>query len=153
MIKARVRAGATWTDACILNLSARGMLVRAARRPARGSYLEIRRGAHVIIARVVWAKPDRFGVQTQDPVPTDSLIVDAQKPPSPKDPQGSAFIERRSAKRSHEERHEASRRRSRAIEFGTFLLLGALATLMIGGSVSEALGRPMTAVSAALGAN
>lgn len=153
MIKARVRAGATWSDACILNLSTRGMLVRSARSPARGSYLEIRRGAHAIIARVVWAMPDRFGVQTQDPVPTDSLIFDVQQPPTSASPKGSGSIDRRAALRPPEARHEASRRRSRAIEFGTFLLLGALVTLFIGESVDEALGEPLAAANAVLAAD
>jgi hypothetical protein len=153
LVKARVRANATWSDACILNLSTRGMLLRAARSPVRGSYLEIRRGIHVIIARVVWAKPDRFGVQTQDPVHADSLIVDAQKPPAQTNPQGCSFIECRAAPRPSEVKHEASRRRSHAIEFRTFLLLGAIATLVIGESVAEALGKPLAAVNSVLAGN
>ena len=151
MIQARMRSGATWSDACILNLSSRGMLVRAGQAPGRGSYLEIRRGPHVIVARVVWASSDRFGVQTQDPVPANRLLLDPDKAPTASD-SGVPAYERRAAPRSAEARHEDSRRKSSAIEFGTFLLLGAVATLVIGHAVGDVLAEPLSTVNAALAA-
>lgn len=153
MISARMRAGAAWGDACILNLSSRGMMVRSANVPRRGSYLELRRGAHVIVARVVWSSQDRFGAQTQDPVPVDGLILDPEGTYIPPKSNGSGFVERRSAPRPSKERHEHSQRRARAIEFGTFLLLGAVATALVGEAVAHALGEPLTAVNAALAGN
>lgn len=56
MIKARMRTGVSWHDVCILNLSAHGVGLQAAEPPARGTYVEIRRGPHVIVARVAWSK-------------------------------------------------------------------------------------------------
>lgn len=153
MISARMRAGATWSDACILNLSRQGMLLRSSNVPNRGSYLEIRRGAHVIVARVVWSSPDRFGVRTQDPVPADRLIHDPEGNPASQKSGESGFVDRRSAPRPSRHRHEASRHRARAMEFGTFLLIGAVATLVVGEAVAHALGEPMSAVSAALAAD
>lgn len=46
MIKARMRVGPSWSDALILNLSSKGLMVRSDRPPSRGSYLEIRRGPY-----------------------------------------------------------------------------------------------------------
>jgi hypothetical protein len=147
MISARMRAGDAWSDACILNLSARGMLVRAAEAPQRGAYLELRRGPHVIVARVVWSRSDRFGVQTQDCISADGLILDSDGTPPAKPG------ERRAAPRSPEQRQEASRRRARSMEFGTFALLGLIGTLLVGGAVAKALGNPLAAVGAALSPN
>lgn len=83
MIKARLRDGALWSDALIINMSSRGLLVRSDQSPNRGSYLEIRRGPYVIVARVVWANADRFGVQTQDIVPSERLMTDPTAAPAP----------------------------------------------------------------------
>lgn len=153
MIKARMRAGAAWNDALILNLSSRGMLVRADQSPNRGSYLEIRRGHHVIVARVVWSGPGRFGVHTQDPVPTDSLVCDPDGSAVPL-PSGTAgFQERRAASRPVEVRHEASRQRARAGEFATIALACAVAALLIGGAVVEVVATPLGQVRTALAAN
>jgi hypothetical protein len=147
MIKARMRAGASWSDACILNMSSRGMLVHAPSAPSRGSYLEIRRGSYVIVARVVWANDNRFGVRTQEIVPADDLIrnpdAEAQASNSP----SSGFVERRAVPR---QKHEASRWRARAIEFGTFALLGGIAATMILGAMGELLARPLALVETAL---
>ena len=150
MISARMRAGATWSDACILNLSTRGMLLRAARVPERGSYLEIRRGAQVVVARVVWSSPDRFGVQTQDPVAADRLILDPEGTAAQPAGHAPGFVERRAAPRPANVRHEASRWKAHAIQFGTFLLRGAVATLLVGEAVAQALGGPLRAVNAAM---
>jgi hypothetical protein len=151
MIWARVRAGASWSDACILNLSSRGMLVRASKAPSLGTYLEIRRGAHVMVARVVWTEADRFGVRTQESFCADELIHHP-------DGVGSMTIgsapegERRTAHRSGSAaRHESSRWRGRAIEFGTFALVGMVAATLGLGAVDALLARPIAVVQTALG--
>lgn len=148
-----MRTGATWTDACILNLSTRGMLLRSPANPRRGSYLELRRGPHVIVARVIWSRSDHFGVQTQDPLCPDRLMLDSQAPAMAAHPQGSARAERRSSPRPASEKLDASRRRGRAIEFGALLLLCLLGSLFIGEGVATALSEPLRAVNAAFVAN
>ena len=50
-----MRVGAAWRDARILNLSSRGLMIKAERAAAAAATtLELRRGRHVIIARVMW---------------------------------------------------------------------------------------------------
>jgi hypothetical protein len=153
MIMARVRMGSSWSDACILNLSTRGMLVRAPKSPARGAYLEIRRGAYVIVARVIWSMPDRFGVQTQDPVPADGLIRDPEGSPPSAEPEEAGFRERRARSRPHEVRHEASRRKGRAMEFGVLIAFAALTAILIGDSIAGAFAVPLGLADAALAAD
>lgn len=72
-IAARMRAGAGWSDIVIRNVSPRGMLVRAGRPTAPGTYVEIRRGRLVVAARTVWADGDMIGVRLQDPIQLDAL--------------------------------------------------------------------------------
>jgi len=153
MIRARVRMDSCWSDAFILNLSRRGMLVRAPKAPARGSYLEICRGAHVIVARVIWSMPDRFGVQTQDPVPAEELIRDPDGS-SPSARAGKAeFSDRRARPRPHDDKHQASRQKGRLTEFGALIAVGAIAALLIGDSIAGAFAAPLKITKAALAAD
>lgn len=148
MISARMRVGATWGDACILNLSSRGMLVHAPQAPPRGSYLELRRGAHVVVARVVWSNADRFGVRTQDHVSAEALINESTR--SPVGQQQAASVERRAVPRQPERGHEASRWRARSAEFMTFAALGGIGALALVGMVGELLAAPLAMVQSAL---
>ena len=150
MIKARMRAGVSWSDACILNLSSRGMLVHAPTAPSRGSYLEIRRGEYVIVARVVWASSNKFGVRTQDFVPADGLIHAPDEAVQTRSPGASEFVERRATSRPAGSNHEQSRLRARALEFGTFIMLGGIAAMAILGSIGGLLARPLALVETAL---
>lgn len=150
LINARMRCGASWSDACILNLSKRGMLVQSPQVPSRGSYLEIRRGSHVIVARVVWANSNRIGIRTQDDVPAEELIEDKAKPAPATVAGGAPGFERRARPRPSQY-HEASRWRSRAMEFATMALAGSAAAYLLVGTLSSSLGRPLAAVSKVLG--
>lgn len=152
VINSRMRCGATWRDASILNISSRGLGLHAPAPPERGSYVEVRRGAHVIIARVVWVNGSRFGLHTQDAVPIESIVSqpaisnDASEQQTPRQ----AGVERRSAPRAREREHEASRFMARAIEFACVASLGASAAFAGFATVKEAIGRPLAHVQIAL---
>ena len=151
MITARRRAGACWSDALILNMSSRGMLVRSDNSPGRGSYLEIRRGPYVIVARVVWSGSGRFGVRTQDPVPADGLTRDPDAVAAPAMSGGGPVLDRRAASRRPDVRHETSRHKGRAMEFAAIALFCGFAAFVIGGAVVEVIAKPLGAAQAALG--
>lgn len=151
MIQARMRVGASWDDACILNLSSRGMLMRAPTAPNRGSYLEIRRGNHVIVAKVVWASVDRFGVYTQDPVPAADLIRATNSAGAAAAMPDSGLAERRTVPRPVVPTSEKSRWRARATEFCTIGFLCGVAAVLLLGAVSDLFGRPIMAVEQVLG--
>lgn len=150
MIKARMRAAASWSDALILNMSSRGLLVRTDRSPGRGSYLEICRGPHVIVARVVWSSGDRFGAQTQDPIPTDDLIRDPDRAVAPARGVGTGFQERRAVARPAAVSHESSRQKARIAEFAVIALACGLGAIFIGSAVAEVVAKPLGAAGAAL---
>jgi len=145
MIKARMRVAAAWNDVCILNISPRGLSVQAASPPPRGTYLEIRRGAHEITARVIWSGHHRFGVHTQDELAIDDIINHPDR--STEDPV--ATPDRRHARRTAATRHDDSRMLSRAMEFAVIGIFAASAAVATFGTVTEVL-RPLSGLSAAL---
>ena len=149
MIKARMRVGAAWNDVCILDISPRGLAMQAAAPPPRGTYLEVRRGDHEILARVVWVNRHRFGVRTQDVLAIEQIVSrpDLSAPtPCADEP----IAERRGSQRSAAERHEASRLLSRAMEFAFLSVFAASAAVVTFSAAAEALHRPLAKASAAL---
>ena len=143
-----MRIGAAWRDACILDLSSRGLMIQAKEPPRGGTYIELRRGRHIIVARVMWTNGGRCGLRTQDPLAPEAIIAE------PDDAQGPAPVMReRRIERAPDRAvvHEQSRWRSRAIEFSIVIFLGALCGSLAFSAVSTALTRPLMAVERVLG--
>lgn len=149
MLAARVRLGDAWSDGSILNISSRGLLLYAAKSPSRGTYIEIRRGAHVIVGRVIWTKADRFGVFAQDRLAIDSLIANASTNGPPAGGTGGAPVERRSQPRSErlEWRYVESRDKGRGLQFAFIAGLGFLLAACAYDTVMETLSQPLSTVS------
>ena len=150
-----MRLGADWRDVNILNISSRGLLLHAAPPPERGAYVEVRRGTHVIVARVVWSSQERFGVRSQDPLCVDSIISEPSLSPGEQGsaPKGAAGADRRAVRRDNARRgdpHERSRQVSRLVEFLCLSAFGAVLAATGFDAVANALGRPVAMVSAAL---
>ena len=148
VLPTRMRLGSVWSDACILNISSRGLMIRAARPIPQGSLVELRRGSHVIVARVVWRDGAKAGLQSEDKLPLDDILTlgqaDAIQVTAGPRPPG---VERRRQPR----RHDESRLRSRALEFASVTLIAAS---LVGGAllmVEQAFSRPLAYVQAALG--
>ena len=149
LIRARMRMGASWGDVRILNISSRGLMLHCAKTPAKGSYLELRRGRHAIVARVVWCSDQYFGVQTQDRLIVDSIIREpdysaatgASGPP----------VERRSPDRHRlQRRHESSKSAGRAVEFACLAIAGVSAAMVGYAIIEETLTAPLAKATAAL---
>ncbi len=142
-----MKAGAGWHDTCILNISSRGMLMQAGVPPVRGSYLEIRRGAVVVIARVMWTKRHRFGVKSQDLLSIDA-ITSATAPANA--PAIAPAPNRRSSERPRLPTSERSRLQGRIMEYGFAAALAIAAAVFAAGQVYSILARPADAVTLAL---
>ena len=147
LVRARIKAGATWHDACILNISSRGMLMQAGVPPVRGSYLEIRRGPVVVVARVMWTKQHRFGIKSQDVLSIDSIVCET---PSAAPRENCPPPERRAAGRPSLPTNERSRIHGRIMEYGFAAALAVAAAVFAAGQVYSILARPADAVGAAL---
>ena len=133
LLRAQVRAGATWTDACIVNVSSRGLGLQAATPPEWRSYVEVRSGSQTVVARVAWATKHRFGLKIQDPLllsaatgKSESLALPTAKTPSAAG--------------------DRERRFGRALEFAGLGLAAAAAALLLADTVGKALLDPMSRV-------
>lgn len=147
VVPARMRMGAFWSDACILNVSSRGMMIQASRAAPQGSVIEIWRDNYVIVARIVWRKGVRAGLRTEERVPVEDimtlpqatrlqLVGPAQRP----------SYERRRRPRTHEQ----SRSRARLTEYAGVALI---ALSLAGGTLAmaeRAFARPLAIIAAAL---
>ena len=76
LIPSRMRLDNSWTDVCIRNISPHGLLIAAANPPPRGSYVEIRRGTQIIIARSIWAEGSLCGLRSQELLPVRQIIAE-----------------------------------------------------------------------------
>ena len=152
-VGARMRLGASWGDVNILNISSRGLMLHARQVPPRGSFLELRRGRHVIVAQVMWSNDCRFGVRTQDALSVDAILKEPDRSaPAARQPQDDAApVERRIRREGVRlERHEQSRMAGRAVEFACLGIACASAALIAYSAVVDSLGRPLSDVTAAL---
>lgn len=145
MLPARMRSQAGWSDACILNVSSRGLMVYSNGTAQPGSFVEIRRGSQLVVARVVWRKNGRMGLWSPDKVHVHEILSDSGVAAVVQST--AAAVERRRIPRTQDQ----SRARARAMEFLTTVLI---ATGLAGWAVlyvHEVMARPMTVVRATLG--
>jgi hypothetical protein len=144
ILPARLHHGTSWSDACILNISSRGMLVHSARPIARDSEVEIHRGGRVIVARVIWRDGGRTGLQADERLPVEDMMILG---PSP----SLRLIAPASERRSRLRPQDHSRLRGRAIEFAGIAAIAvslASAGLVM---IEAAFARPLALIAAALG--
>ncbi|MCY7270572.1 MAG: PilZ domain-containing protein [Sphingomonas bacterium] len=147
LVRARIKAGASWHDACILNISSRGMLMQAAAPPVRGSYLEIRRGAQVIVARVMWCKLHRFGIKSQDVLSIDAIVAN---PDVASTIATTPTVERRMVARPRWSAHDHSRWQGRLMEYGFVAALAVALGVFAANEVYTMLSKPADTITAAL---
>lgn len=150
LIRARMRVTATWSDVCILNISSRGMQLQAAKPPERGSYVEIRRGLHVIIGCVAWTRQHRFGLKSQDVLFIDAIVAEPSEGDTARSATPYIPVERRAAPRRAAS-GDNSRLLGRAMEFACLGMLVMAGATIIYGAAESALAAPMASVSNALG--
>ena len=148
LVPARMKQGVTWTDVCIRNMSSRGLHLQVSSPPKPGTYVELRRGDHVIVARVIWSREQECGAQTQDLLPIDQIIQNRASTSSPVSSVGP--VDRRAMPRTTTQAHELSRQLSSGIQFGFIVLIGLSLAGAAVAAVKEALAVPMAVVAAKL---
>jgi hypothetical protein len=143
---ARLRSGSGWTDACILNISSRGLLIHSARAGPLGSTVELRRGDYVIVARVMWRDGARSGLLSAERLPVEEILTLSHGLSLQLTANDGKSVDRR-----QERRHDESRRRGRGLEFWGISVFGAALAVATFSMVQQALSRPMAMIQAALG--
>ena len=147
VLPARLRSGSSWSDACILNISSRGVMIQTGRLAPQGSIVELRRGDQVFIARVVWRDGARAGLELEDRLPIDDIVTLSHSPSLQLTAAALASDRRKQGRRTHGE----SRRRGRTFEFvGVAFIAATLAVGMIV-MVEQAFVKPLAMIGAVLG--
>ncbi|MGE3690141.1 MAG: PilZ domain-containing protein [Novosphingobium sp.] len=73
ILRAALRDGGREREACLLDLSSRGLLATSTPPPRRGAYVELTVGRHRLDGQVQWSEGRRFGVRLRERV--DVLAV------------------------------------------------------------------------------
>lgn len=154
LIPSRMQVGAVWVDACIHNMSSRGMMLATDDPPAPGTYVDIRRGTQVVIGRVMWRKDRFFGIRTQDRLDLDAIVNEPRLTARPQRKDVGA-PDRRSRDRLVAEARigqkvERSRQISMLMQFVVVLALGAAAAVLIGDHAYRLLAAPSRAIEGVL---
>jgi len=144
VVPARLRHGASWSDACILNISSRGLMIHSGRPLAQGVTVEIRRGDHVIVAQVMWRDGARAGLRSEQRVPMEAIVVLGQTP-------AHQLTARNGERRKKARPDDAGRLRGRAFEFASIVIVGMSLAAAGFAMIEQAFARPLAMVATALG--
>lgn len=139
-----MRVGNSYSDVCIRDISGRGMMLQAALPPSPGTYIEILRGAHIVVARVVWARDRRFGIRAQDQMDVPA-IINASAPAARQPGQDRRTRDRPAV--SVEQQGERSRAFARTFQFGLLVAGGIIAAGLLGSMAYEVLALPFRATA------
>jgi hypothetical protein len=144
LIRARLRAGGLPMDVCIRDVSARGLLAQASAPPPRGTYVEIDCGRWLIVARVIWRKDRRFGLESRERIDVQALAGGPAAEPALTGPA------RRPA-RGGAARAEAGRMFAGTMQFAVIAAFAVALVAALGATAYETLSRPFANVSGTLG--
>ena len=137
-----------WSDACILNVSSRGLMINAPSAcAAKDSTIELWHGEHVIVATVVWRKGSRAGLHAEARVPVDDLLALSQSPSLQVTAGQWPQVDRRKKPRTQDE----SRYQGRAMEFIAAIVIAISLAAGAFQLVERTFGRPLSTVQQALG--
>jgi len=145
LLPARMRTPTGWSDACILNVSSRGMMIHAKISPPDDT-IELRHHEFSFVLEIVWRNGTRVGVRSTERLPVEDILTVSE----------SACLRLTAERRPGEERRRAprtpdgSRLQGRAMEFAA---TAAIAVILAAGGVamvSEAFARPMQTIELAL---
>lgn len=122
-------------------------MILSGRVSPNDSVVELRRGEHVIVARVVWRDGGRIGLQSAERVPVEKIMSTHAAQPQ-RFGTGDRPVERR---RHSRDAASSARIRGRAMEFVAVGLIGVSLASAAWLMVEQALARPLALVASALG--
>lgn len=146
----RLRTDDGWIDATVRNVSNRGMLLHTPQPLRRNQFVEIARGRHRVVGRIVWSEEGASGLHAREQVDVAALLEQREAAPALQDRRERSRTAMASTARTLDERAEASRRLGRAMERGFLVVAIACVGVVTAVSVSEALAAPLAKVELAL---
>lgn len=147
VLPARLRCGSQWSDACILNLSSRGMMIRTGYAAQEGSIIEVRRDQHIIGGRVMWRNGSKIGLHCDDGVPVDDILTLGACASLRLVSHNGALLDRRRLPRPH---RDQPRHAGRLIQFAAILTIVLLLAFSGVLWVRATLAAPLRAAETAL---
>jgi hypothetical protein len=123
-------------------------MIHSGRAAPKGSVVELRRGEHVIVARVVWRDGARVGLKSDDRLPVEDIMSLTQCQSLRLVADGGAHVERRRRPRAAS---GDSRLRGRAYEFVGIGVIALALTLGVWAMAQEAFAAPLAKIEAAFG--
>jgi hypothetical protein len=146
-LRARLHANSKWSDASILNISSRGMMINAPRGSGAGSTVELWFGRQRIVGTVVWHNGTHAGVSADGFLPVEDLLASDKGSNLQFTIEPWPAAERRALPR----RREESRQSGRWMEFCAIGLIAFCLSLGALGLVGQAFARPLAKVHQVLG--
>ena len=119
LVRVSLRGAGPMIDACVRDVSRRGMLLQANFPPPRGAIIEVVGPFPPVVARVVWASERRFGVTTQDRIKVSDFLVARDQVSPDRDSVGPVCLP--SADPDRGERH---RQVGRLLQYGAVIAAG-----------------------------
>lgn len=148
LMRARMRAGVSDVDVCILDVSLRGALIQAFSPPPRGTFVEVHRDGFSFTGQVKWSKNRRCGIATRDRIDLHALV-------GPSSGGDASLSKSRAAKFKQERRPEEQLARSytisRLLQFSATGAVAVAAAVIIGQVAYELLSNVAHAVASELG--
>ncbi|MEO7247180.1 MAG: PilZ domain-containing protein [Novosphingobium sp.] len=74
MMTAILRGGGPEREACLLDLSSRGLMALADPPPPRGSFIELVVAGHSLVGQVQWSEDRRFGVRLRERIEVQAVM-------------------------------------------------------------------------------
>ena len=74
ILKARLRGDCFDGEACLLDISSRGLMASADPPPLRGAYIELIVGRHSLVGQVQWSEAKRFGVRLRERIDVMAVL-------------------------------------------------------------------------------
>ena len=146
IIRAVLRDGGMGREACVLDLSSRGLMATADPAPERGTIVEVVVGRHSLVGQVQWAEERRFGVKLRERIDVITVLGNEAGPTALK------IARAQRGKPSAAARLALTRQLVRGFVFGLGIAAAATAALAAAQVVRESLA-PLDQVSGVLAGN
>jgi hypothetical protein len=144
MLRATLRDGSVERDACVLDLSHRGLMATATPAPRRGAYIQLIVGRHALDGQVQWSEGRRFGVRLRQRIDVLAVLGNEAGPTLLKAAQQAR------GRPSFEARAAYARHVAQGFTYGIFIAVAAAGAGLAGQLVHDGLSAPFAKVEAAL---
>jgi hypothetical protein len=141
LVRATLRGDGDEREACILDVSSRGLLLTAAVPPPRGSFIELVVGRHSLIGQVKWSSQRRFGLVLRERISVVGLLSGDQ--------QAIKLAPRRKLSKQRRRVAEGTAPLARMIQFGMLIAALGAGAFMLSRVSSQGLA-PLRLASTAL---